>query len=771
MTSLWLFPRAIIMKKEIMAVLILILSSCLFWVSIGYAQDSRFMSDRPWQEERGVPSIMRPEKAESAGSLNDNANTNIRIKITPDQAVFRSGEPMTFTVVADQDCYLTLMYLSPSGKVTIIWPYGSDSFERNVRHNETVRVPDIGGRFKLVSDGSAPYERIVAVACAERNLLLQKEDFLVLPETPVISLRGPIADFAARVIERTKRVPGQVRWGTAEQNIRVSSSQPQTTSAGARPESQSQQHESVNQGTSEQDTAGKLQKTMWIGGYYVTKHRRCGNKDLKFTGAEIEGFLKSKPAWLKTNFFLGNEDVRASDFQTRSCYYSSPSRPNGFDGIDSVHIAAADSHGGLSKGVYHFCLGGPDGCSVASNKMSLGKKNLRYLFLQTCHSAELPRPDRVWRPSAKGIRAIFGYSGETVDDPNYGRYFFENWKKSHKITRAFLDASWRISHKNVPVALWFGPDKRTVEAMCKNEADFHFEPVQPRHVKWQSYFKKPIRRAKDIDLVPGASVVFKPVEEDSALPSVVERLGLVKKGSFQLIDKGSTEDTTAYSSHDNGPTLLVNRSSGAFDLMLPEFESKGSVEYGDEEAISVASAYCEKLETQLKSLSLKSENVSAELKPCEIRHTIEGSSSDTAREPNEQITQTCVVFRPVMNGLPTIGTGGVLEITLNSAKEVCRVRSVLREVASVTQRKSILDPHSLEPLAKQRALRDVRQMTGDENCRVKSVELGYFAADESEIQKVSSPSFQVVVESGKEPSLRLYEQVYDMQDLERERHN
>ncbi len=61
------------MKKERMAVLILVLSSCLFWVSIGYAQDSRFMSDRPWQEERGVPSIMGPEKAESAGSLNNNA--------------------------------------------------------------------------------------------------------------------------------------------------------------------------------------------------------------------------------------------------------------------------------------------------------------------------------------------------------------------------------------------------------------------------------------------------------------------------------------------------------------------------------------------------------------------------------------------------------------------------------------------------------------------------------------------------------------------------
>ena len=232
------------MKKQIMAVLILILSSYLFWVSIGYAQDSRFMSDRPWQEERGEPtsSTMGSEKPESAGSLNKNANTNIKIKITPDQPVFRPGEPITFTVISDQDCYLTLMYLSPSGKVTIIWPYESDSLERKVRHNEAVQVPDIGGRFKFVSDGSAPYERIAAVACAEKNLLLQKEDFLVSPAASVISLRGTVADFAARVVERTKRVPGQVRWGTAERNIRVSSSQPQTTIAGIPAETQSQAH-------------------------------------------------------------------------------------------------------------------------------------------------------------------------------------------------------------------------------------------------------------------------------------------------------------------------------------------------------------------------------------------------------------------------------------------------------------------------------------------------------------------------------------------------
>jgi len=323
----------------------------------------------------------------------------------------------------------------------------------------------------------------------------------------------------------------------------------------------------------------------------------------------------------------------------------------------------------------------------------------------------------------------------------------------------------------VPVALWFGPDKKTVREMCEKEAQFHFEPVQPNYAYWQYYSSKPIRRRKDVDLISGASVVFKPVEEDSALPSLLQESGLVKKGSLQLIDKDSNEDTTTYYSHDHGPTLLVNRSSGAFDLQLPEFETKGSVEYGDDEAINIASAYCNKIQTQLKSLPSESESVSTEIVPCEIRYTVQGSLSGPAQKSSEQITQTCVVFRPITNGLPTIGTGGVLEVTLNAARQVCRVRSVLREVASVTLEKSFFDPHSLEPLAKQRALQDVRQMTGDEDCRVKDVEIGYFTADEDEVQKLSTPAFQVVVESGRVPFTVLYEKVYDAQDLDRERQN
>ncbi len=706
-------------------------------------------------------------------AFNNDSSANLRITLTPDKTLYRPWEPVSFTVVTDRDCYLTLMYLSPSGKVLVIWPYNQSSpLEHRVRANEEVRVPHNKTEFKLVPDGSATRERLVAVACTARDTLLQEQDFRTSSAMPVKSFNGTVEDLAMRLLERSKRVPVHVRWGTAELTIRVNSSRTEPSMSSIYPESESEQLEYIDQQTVEQDPIRKQEKTMWIGGYYVGNHRPCDLPNLTFPRALVEGYLKNKPKWLNTNFLYGNENVHASDFHKKSCYYRSPSRPNGFDGLDSVHIAVTCTHGGPGQ----QCMGGKGygGCDAFSRNMSLGQKNLRYFLVGGCDTVPLPNPSAVWFAAAKGVRAIFGHSGTTFDSPkgrDTGKIFWQNWNRSrnHSITYAWLDKSWRRNHKLVPVALWFGPDKKTVREMCEKEAQFHFEPVQPNYAYWQYYSSKPIRRRKDVDLISGAAVVFKPVEEKSDLPSLLEKSGLVEKGSLQLIDKESNEDTTTYYSHDHGPTLLVNRSSGAFDLQLPEFEAKGSVEYGDDEAISIASAYCKKIETRLKSLPLESETVSTELEPCEIRYTVQGASSGPAEKANEQITQRCVVFRPVVNGLPTIGTGGVLEVTLNAAKQVCRVRSVLREVASVTREKSIFDPQSLEPLAKQRALDAVRQMTSDEDCRVKDVELGYFAADEDEIQKVSRPAFQVTVESGSEPCTVLFEKVYDLEDLSRDK--
>ena len=38
---------------------------------------------------------------------------------------------------------------------------------------------------------------------------------------------------------------------------------------------------------------------------------------------------------------------------------------------------------------------------------------------------------------------IFGFETNSVDNPNYGRFFFEEWNKNKSFSQAWLDASWR----------------------------------------------------------------------------------------------------------------------------------------------------------------------------------------------------------------------------------------------------------------------------------------------------------------------------------------
>ena len=154
-----------VMKR--MAIVVMVTCLCLSWVSTSPGRDTRFENSPVSQQ--GDPVF--------APLFNNDADTNIRIKITLDKPLYHAGEPITFTVVSDRDCYLTLMYLSASGRVVIIWPYQTESLERKVLRNQTIRVPDTSGRFKFVSDGSAPYERIFAFACAEKNCTLVATGF------------------------------------------------------------------------------------------------------------------------------------------------------------------------------------------------------------------------------------------------------------------------------------------------------------------------------------------------------------------------------------------------------------------------------------------------------------------------------------------------------------------------------------------------------------------------------------------------------------------
>lgn len=201
----------------------------------------------------------------------------------------------------------------------------------------------------------------------------------------------------------------------------------------------------------------------WLGGWYVVDHSACGNADLPATRGDTWGFVNGRASWQQKNFVYGNGDVWADDFKRGSDHYAASNLPAGFDGVDSVVLGYIASHGVTSGSTFTMSSGGTGngGCTVRSTQMSFGQNDLRYMFFSACQSVSNVDPGAVWSRTAKGVRAILGYHTDIVDSDAYGKYFFENWKKTGaKTTDAFLDASWRVSHDQSPVAAWFGPDRQ-----------------------------------------------------------------------------------------------------------------------------------------------------------------------------------------------------------------------------------------------------------------------------------------------------------------------
>jgi hypothetical protein len=212
--------------------------------------------------------------------------------------------------------------------------------------------------------------------------------------------------------------------------------------------------------------------------------------------------------------------------------------------------------------------------------------------------------------------------------------------------------------------------------------------------------------------------------------------------------------------------LVYNLKSGAADLTLPGFFDDGAVGFSDHEAVAAASEHVASAHRAgLSDLLAGAGGAAVALDPSAVRHSYAASADRGGRATQQLLTQTTVVFRPAINGIPTVGTGGVLEVTLNGRKEVCRVRLVLRAVESVSHEGEPIDVAKLRPVAEHRAVAEVLAQPNVTGARVVRVEFGLFAADEGVAQAASRPVFRVLVEYQSGIFSKLVEKFYEPRDL------
>lgn len=178
-------------------------------------------------------------------------------------------------------------------------------------------------------------------------------------------------------------------------------------------------------------------------------------------------------------------------------------------GMDAVMVFYHSGHGAMDRnGVFQAPLGGAwDRRDWAySNNMAFANEELRYLYWSTCFSLRVSGSDNPvrtwWDPNKGGLRMMFGYETTSVDDPNYGKFYWEEWKKGKTFARAFLDASWRISHGQVPVVMAAGTNANDAINRLNNERFFSRTPAGKGWYQWQWIGTLPTRSFASRAAVP-----------------------------------------------------------------------------------------------------------------------------------------------------------------------------------------------------------------------------------------------------------------------------
>lgn len=414
--------------------------------------------------------------------------------------------------------------------------------------------------------------------------------------------------------------------------------------------------------------------------------------NLSWTHESASGFCGFLSKWHQANFHRKDAEVSSWLFHD----FNAPNRnydlwPFGSidHGIDAVRAAFHSSHGGMSNNVFFTSLGADwagTGWNAQSDRMALGgnwnsygDERLRYVFWDTCNSVMISggnNPYSTWATRSKGLRFVFGYETVSVDSPDYGKFFWEEWSKGKTFKSAFLDASWRINQYQAPALVAFGATQSEAVNRRETERTLFADAVSNSWAAWSWYDARRSARTSGLEAFSSASDAQR-MEVSNRSNSNEEVAEIAQAFGIRLPDAGALKSRPADIKlvRTDAATLVAER-NGNFELRLDTKEdAPAAAEVLSDEAL-IARA-----EELVGALSFTNgQNLQVGL----IRdlNDNEGAAgfTDAAR-----ITEKTVVFDQMLNGTPFIDPeAGHLEITFGARTgKVKQVRSTLKAVTAV----------------------------------------------------------------------------------------
>ncbi|MFI5585747.1 DUF6345 domain-containing protein [Amycolatopsis sp. NPDC051758] len=415
-----------------------------------------------------------------------------------------------------------------------------------------------------------------------------------------------------------------------------------------------------------------------------------GINDLSFTHDDAAGFYNYVKQFTAPNFWYQDGGVLSWIYGEQ---YDDWQGTYGFDACVAEYHSG---HGTMDgNGVFWMPMGGTWGGTAwaGSNDMRLGNEVARYLFFSTCLSLRIGdgnSPIRTWDAANLGLRMIFGFETTSVDNPNYGAFFFSKWNgNGHKFTKAWLDASWDIDHHQAPSAVACGATQAEAQDRLFNEGTFSTAAASKNWWWWTWYDAAKSIRAPHLELPASPQTArFAPQRLSSAkLTELAGHYG-VRLGGGQA-DAALGSHGVVLGDGQGGPRLSVDH-RGVREITFAEVDGAGRDAPSAAEAVRIA-------QDAVETFGL-AERV--DLVADKVRHQYHaGGTPDEVAEP--RVRETHVVFTQLVDGHPVVTPGlGEVRVAIDGAGTVTTIVDATREVERLTES---------APAAPQAARGDARQ--------------------------------------------------------------
>ncbi|MFY9921096.1 MAG: DUF6345 domain-containing protein [Mycobacterium sp.] len=403
---------------------------------------------------------------------------------------------------------------------------------------------------------------------------------------------------------------------------------------------------------------------------------------LTYTHEDAQGFYDYVKQFAAPNFWYRDGGVAVW------AYYETYDNWQDTYGMDAVNVVYHSGHGGrLADGRVWFPLGADwsgQGTNAWSDQMRLGNERVNYIFWSTCFACPVfapLNPITTWNSANLGFRMLFGYETTSVDDPNYGKYFFQEWNKNKSFSTAWLDASWRISHSQVPSVVACGANQADADARLSGERLFSWAHVPKNWWSWRWYYASRLAppniaaRERNVTVPQDmSSAVLRPIDVNArVLRSAVDRFGmrLTIPREVRISPSGASQIS-------DGESTLAFGADGSVEAHLAEHN------YDNRDQISLTDAAAVAQEA-LGLYGLARDN---QLVFDKVRYEAQagGSAEGDGELLDPSVTGTTVQFRQLINGLPVVTPGaGEVRVTVDNDGKVTHVANSARVVDRLTR--------------------------------------------------------------------------------------